>query len=140
MEERNRKGKAEVWRCTKRSSRKEISVRVRCLFFSTNDENVKRRSALQVIDVLEIIWLLLHTQCAIRQAAKATQHSTATIVRWWHTCRSVCSMAMDLEPKFEGTPEKPIQVNESFFLVKESMEEDDFSTVIVAKKMMLESI
>ena len=44
-----------------------------------------------------------------------TCHSTATVVEWWRTCRQVCSAVLELEEKYEGTIDQPVQIDESYF-------------------------
>ena len=59
--------------------------------------------------------MFLFSKFAVRLATAAKGHSIHKIVNWWQMCRQICSVTMDKQPKFRGTSEAPIQIDEPFF-------------------------
>ena len=78
----------------------------------------KRDCKLSLQSILELVWLFLNTRTTVRDAAAATGHGTATVVEWWNNCRGVCSGVLKFQPKFKGTRDSPVQVDESYFAGK----------------------
>ena len=115
MKETKRKTRCTIWRCTKRSCGKELSLRTGCSFLSFKTRSVCHKSNLPLTEVLEIVWLWLFTKATMRDAAQASGHNYHTIVRWWEMCRLVCTGILDSEPKFVGTDSRPVQIDESYF-------------------------
>ena len=115
MIERRRKNCSNIWRCSDRSCRKELSVRAGCAFFHFKSDNISHKSSIPITQVLEIVWLFLFSQSTVRLATAATGHSSHTIGNWWQMCRQICSATMDKQQKFCGTSDAPIQIDESYF-------------------------
>ena len=90
-------------------------MRAGCTFFYFKSDNFIHKSNIPITQVLEIVWLFLFSQSTVRDAAAATGHSLHTIVNWWKMCRLICTLTMDKQPKFRGTSDAPIQIDESFF-------------------------
>ena len=115
MKEKRRKNKPTTWRCTHSGCREELSLLARCSYLFIYSDEKRGKPVLPLTQVLEIIWIFLHTQSTIRLAPHATQHRIGTIVSWWHTCRRVCSLTADEQPRFVSLPGSPLQVDELFF-------------------------
>ena len=115
MKERRRKKRAKVWQCPHSSCRKELSIRFGCSFLSLRTNTMKHYSRMALNEVLEIVYLFVAAPMTIRQAANITHHSLKKITHWWGLCREVCSMTMERQPRYFGTTNQPIQVDESFF-------------------------
>ena len=115
MKERKRKSRGDVWRCPRYNCRKELSVRFGCSFFSHESSKFRHFARLPLNEILEIMHMFVLAPTTIRQAANYLNHSTKTIMQWWHLCRDVCTSTLDRQPLFMGTPNSPIQIDESFF-------------------------
>ena len=60
------------------------------------------------------MWPVIHTKCTTREDERLTQTSTSTVVEWWVNYRIVCTGVLEAEPKFVGTLENPVQVDETY--------------------------
>ena len=117
MRERQKKSgqkRLTYWRCTKKSCRKELSIREGSLFSSYKSGDGRHNAKLTLCSIMKLIWLFLHMKCTIRDAAKLTQTSTSTLVEWWGNCKRVCTGVLEMQPKFVGTEENPIQIVETY--------------------------
>ena len=104
-----RKGKRRVrqFRCGHAKCRKEYSILSTSSFFSG--------ACLSLSNILEIVHMWTYGRYTIREAALVSNHSQTSIVKYWVICRKVCTLIMDAQPKYVGTAEQPVQVDESFF-------------------------
>ena len=92
-----------------------LSVRVGNPFFHTMKKMRRHSARLPLNKLLELIWLFLYSKCTVHEAAEATSHSSATVIEWWYMSRQVCLTTLELQPKFIGTHESPVQTDESYF-------------------------
>lgn len=100
---------------SEKNCRKILSIRAGNPFLHSKDSAGKHCARLSLNQILALIWLFIYGKCTIREAVEITKHSTATVVEWWHMCRRVCTATLDLQPKFVGTHESPVQIDESYF-------------------------
>ena len=61
--------------------RKKVPIRTGKPFFLHLPKG-KKYSKLSLHFILELVYLWLHITCIIRDTARITQHSTATVVKW----------------------------------------------------------
>ncbi len=104
-----------VWRCTSRKCTTEHSVRHESHFLLYKRIDGKLRSSLSLSKILEIVYLFLNTNSTMKQLQETTSCSSATIVDWCSISRRVCTHVIESAPKFVGTCNNPIQIDESIF-------------------------
>ena len=87
----------------------------RMTFFMYTYPEGRLRRQLRLCDIVTIVWLWCYSSMPTSRAAKAAEVSKNTLISWYAACREVCSRTETALPKMLGTPEEPIQVDESYF-------------------------
>ena len=93
--------------CKKQKGRKKLSV--------AHDNAFLFRKRLFLSQILEIIWLLLHSNETILQIQDGTGYHKDAVVSWWCKCSLVCTFTLDKQPKLVGKERRPIEVDEQYF-------------------------
>lgn len=103
------------WRCSKRNCRLKRSVRSTSAFFSYEDVQGRRKTKLSLCQIVQLLYLWLHTHCATRKLQPLMSLSSDTIIDWLNLFREVCSQSILNLPRLSDTPEVSIQIGESHF-------------------------
>jgi len=98
------------WRC--RTSR---TLRETNSFFNQRDKNGKSRNNLSLVQIIHFIYEWLYSRNTIEQAMQKTGLAKTTVIKWNRRCRTVCSKVLARQPKYIGSPEYPIQIDEAYF-------------------------
>ena len=114
MEERFRRD-APVWRCPVSKCQTFRSMTSANPFFLFFSESKPGRRQIRLVDILQIAWMWCYSGMTINETSDAVGVAKQTISDWFEKCRHVCSTTELLLPKMRGTPEQPIQVDESYF-------------------------
>ncbi len=63
--------------------------------------------------ILDVVYTWLFANDKLKQASFHLGISEHSIVEWYHSCRTTVAKLIDDEPKFVGTEECPIQIDEA---------------------------
>lgn len=102
------------WKCNKNSCRTTRSVRSTNSFFTYKSGKKTGNSRLSLCQIVRLVYTWLYTASTHRQMCLITGLSGNTIVDWLHFCRNVCSAVLENAEKMKGTPENPVEIDESY--------------------------
>ena len=111
MRQVKRKGKKFLAVLSKGIRQKGLALRTVCSFLASGTSSRRFECNLVMTQLLEIIWLFLYSQFAVRRAAQATKHSIVEIVIRWSMCRKVCTGVLNLQGKFVDTDNTLLLMN-----------------------------
>jgi len=103
------------WRCRRNICRTRRSFRATNRFFTNVDKNNHSNCKLSIKTIILFVYFWIECRSTISQMQRITGLSRQSIVVWSKKCRKLCPMVLYTAPKFTGTEEEPIQVDESYF-------------------------
>lgn len=103
------------WRCGRKLCRTTRSIRKTNRFFTFEASDGRARCNLKLREILLIVYFFIYSNDTLDQFVTKTGHSKQTICDWLNLCREVCSKVIRSLPKMVGTPERTVQIDESYF-------------------------
>lgn len=104
-----------AWRCTKKACRKQVTMRKTNKLFSGEVATGKPKTNLSLRQIVLLMYQFAGSNDTMAQVMEKTGHNEHTILRWFNAFRDVCSAVIEEWPKTNGTDDKPVQIDESYF-------------------------
>ena len=94
---------------------KELPIKYGNSLLTFKVSSAKYKNGLPMHNILELLWLFLYSKGTLKQIVGITGRSATIVVEWWNTFRKVCCGALEIEQPYNGTLDKPVQIDESYF-------------------------